>query len=108
MNLREALHILAPTFNPATRGERQRVIETAIAEFCCDGVEASEILDALQFSLKERYGEDEISDVLKVMRTLHWALRELDETTGPETEDDIKAILADQEYGNDIDEGDFK
>lgn len=109
MNLREALHILAPTYVPSTRAERQRVIETAIAEFCCDAVEASELLDALQFSLCERYGADEISDILKVMRTLHWALRDLDETQlTPETEEDIREFLADQDYGNDIDEGDFK
>jgi hypothetical protein len=108
MNLREALHILAPTFTQATRGDRQRIIETALAEFCPDGVEASELLDALQAGLKERYGDDRISDVLHVMRTLHWALKELDETSGPETEQDIREFLADQDQGYDNEEGDWK
>ena len=107
MNLREALHILAPTFSQATRGDRQRIIETAIAEFCPDAVEASELLDALTSGLKERYGDDRASDVLTIMRAVHYALRDLDETSGPETEDDIRAFLADQEYGN-TEEGDWK
>ena len=107
MNLREALHILAPTFSQATRGDRQRIIETALHEFCPDAVEASELLDALQAGLKERYGDDRITDVLHVLRAAHYALKDLDETSGPETEEDIREILADMDQGQ-IEEGDWK
>jgi hypothetical protein len=90
MNLREALHILAPTFTTVTREDRKRVIEKAIAEFCCDGIEASELLDALQFSLTERYGADNIADILHLMRPLHFALREQEETANEE--DQMEAL----------------
>ena len=65
----------------ATRGDKQRAIENAISSFCTDAVEASEILEALKASLKDRYGEDALSDVLHEMRQLSEALDELERTT---------------------------
>jgi hypothetical protein len=65
----------------ATRGDKQRAIENAIASFCTDAVEASEILAALTASLKDRYGEDALSDVLHEMGQLSEALDELERTT---------------------------
>jgi hypothetical protein len=95
MNLNEALHILAPTFTVATRDDRKRVIEKAIAEFCCDGIEASEFLDAMQASLTERYGADNIADILHLMRPLHFALREQEETAN---EEDQREALQESHY----------
>ena len=95
MNLREALHILAPTFSQATRGDRQRIIETAICEFCPDAVEASELLDALTAGLKRRYDEGQLSDVMHLARKLHGALDELDTTM---SEADQREALQESHY----------
>jgi glutamine synthetase type III len=96
MNLREALHILAPTFTQATRGDRQRIIETALHEFCPDAVEASELLDAWMAGLKERgYDEGQLSDVMHLARKLHGALDELDTTM---SEADQREALQEAHY----------
>jgi hypothetical protein len=95
MNLREALHILAPTFTQATRGDRQRIIETALHEFCPDAVETSELLDALIAGIKERYGDDVLADVLHECRQLHGALDEVDTAM---TEADQKEALQEAHY----------
>ena len=91
---------------PVTRFDWQKMIEEAIVAFNGDAVEAMELLDALLAALKNRYDEGQLSDVLHEAEQLRGALDELD--TAEPTSEDIAAMLADQEYGNDIEEGEWK
>ena len=92
---------------PVTRFDWQKQIEEAIVAFNADANEAAELLDAWTAALKNRYYEGQLSDVLHEAGQLREALEELDTTTEP-TDADIAELLADQEYGNDIEEGEWK
>ena len=91
---------------PVTRFDWQKQIEEAIVAFNGDANEAMELLDALLAALKNRYDEGQLTDVIQECASLRGALDELD--NGELTAEDIKVILADQEYGNDIEEGEWK
>lgn len=92
MNLREALSILAPAQPQATRGDRQRIIEEAIARFAPDAMEARELLDALQAGLKDRYDESKLGDVFHEFDQAREALDELERTTMGDGEEDIEYV----------------
>jgi hypothetical protein len=89
MNLRETLSVLAPAATQATRGDRQRIIEEAIARFAPDAVEARELLDALQAGLKDRYDESQLTDTLHEFDQAREALDELERTTSEQGEEDL-------------------
>jgi hypothetical protein len=91
-----------------TREDWQRAIEQSISTFNGDAVEVSELLDALIGGLKNRYDRGELDDVNHEFEQLRDALTELDNTNGPVSKLDLAEWVADQEYGNTIEEGDFK
>ena len=92
---------------PVTRSDWQKKIEEAIVAFNGDANEALELLDALTAALKNRYDEGQLSDVLHESQQLREALSELDTAQEPSLED-INEMLADQDYGNEIEEGVWK
>jgi arsenate reductase-like glutaredoxin family protein len=104
MNLHESLS-LSPA--PMTRFDWQKGIEQNIRAFNADAIEAQEILAALIATLGDRY-RGMLADVDHEYEQLDAALKELDNTTPEPTDEDIKAMLADMEYGNDVEEGDWK
>jgi hypothetical protein len=91
-----------------TREDWQRAIEQSISTFNGDAVEVSELLDALIGGLKNRYDRDQLRDVEQEFAQLRDSLTELDQTTGYVSKQDLAEWVADQEYGNTIEEGDFK
>jgi hypothetical protein len=91
-----------------TREDWQRAIEQSIQTFNGDAVEVAELLDALIGNLMYRYERDELRDVEHEFEQLRAQLIELDRTTGYVSKLDLAEWVADQEYGNNIEEGDFK
>lgn len=88
MSLRETLATVAQP-QATRRGDRQRVIEEAVAKFAPDAVEARELLDALQAGLKDRYDEGQLADVFHEIEQAREALHELERTTMGDDEEDI-------------------
>jgi hypothetical protein len=91
-----------------TREDWQRSIEQSIQTFNGDAVEVAELLDALIGGLRNRYDRDQLRDVDHEYDQLRDSLKELDSTTGYVSKQDLAEWVADQEYGNTIEEGDFK
>jgi hypothetical protein len=83
-----------------TREDWQRAIEQSIQTFNGDAVEVSELLDALIGGLKNRYERDQLRDVDHEYEQLRDSLKELDQTTGYVSKQDLADWQADQEYGN--------
>jgi hypothetical protein len=91
-----------------TREDWQRAIEQSIQTFNGDAVEVAELLAALIGSLRNRYDRAELYDVDHEYNQLCAELKELDQTTGPVSQNDLAEWIADQEYGNNIEEGEWK
>jgi hypothetical protein len=89
-----------------TREDWQRAIEQSISTFNGDAVEVSELLDALIGNLKNRYDRDQLRDVEREFAQLRDSLIEL--YYDHYDSYDLAEWVADQEYGNNIEEGDFK
>jgi hypothetical protein len=66
-----------------TRFTRQRDIERAIATFNPDTTEAREFLQALMGAVRDRYGDDAVTDVFEHCRAMSDALDELERTVTP-------------------------
>ena len=91
-----------------TREDWQKSIEQSISTFNGDAVEVAEIMDALIGGLKNRYERAELQDVDHEYDQLRDALKELDGTAGYVSKQDLAEWVADQEYGNNMEEGDWK
>jgi hypothetical protein len=95
----------------ATRGEKQRALENTLHNFCPDAVEASELLLALIAGLEERYDTGQVADVLVETKRVLDALDELERTTcspGNMTKTDVREWIADQDIGQELEEGVWK
>jgi hypothetical protein len=91
-----------------TREDWQKSIEQSISTFNGDAVEVSELLDALIGGLKNRYEPGDIWEIEDEYKELRELLKWLGEATGHSSKQDLAEWVADQEYGNNIEEGDFK
>jgi hypothetical protein len=89
-----------------TREDWQRAIEQSIQTFNGDAVEVAELLDALIGNLMNRYDRDALRDVEHEFEQLREQLVELDRTNAGYF--DFAEWVADQEYGNNIEEGEWK
>jgi hypothetical protein len=91
-----------------TREDWQKSIEQSISTFNGDAVEVAELLDALIGGLRNRYEREELQDVTHEYDQLREALEELDWSAEYVSKRDLAEWVADQEYGNNIEEGEWK